>query len=276
MRSLALAALIPVLAAAAPPPAAAQNPDTLLPEESAKKAKALLQQLIQALGGPAYLHVRESLCDGRLAQFDHHGELTGYVTFKDFWRYPDKNRTEYAKKGVIIDLFIADAGWTLDKGGVSEVPAAAVAEFQEQVKKDVDNLLRLRLNEEGIVFRYGGSDIVDLKQADWVEIVDRDRRTFRIAMDRSSHLPIRSTVVTRNETTRERTEEVTIYSNYHDLAGVQIPKQVAREHDGRRVYQAFYFDCQLNPGIPDELFTRASLDRHYAEVGKKSKNKRDK
>ncbi len=271
LRTLAMAVTLPFLLGAASPRAAAQNPDALMPEESARKAKALLQQVVQALGGPAYLHVRESVCDGRLAQFGHNGELTGYETFKDYWRYPAQNRTEYGKKSTIIDLYSGDAGWTLDKGGVTEEPAGAVSDFQEQTKKDMDNLLRLRLNEEGMTFRYGGSGIVDLKQVDWVEIVDSDRRTFRIAIDRSSHLPMRSVIVTRNDTTRERTEEVTIYSNYHDIAGVQMPKQVTRDRDGRRVYQAFYFDCQINPGIPDELFTRASLEKHYAEVGKKKK-----
>lgn len=255
------------------PRATAQNPDTLMPDESAKKAKALVQELTQALGGPAYMRVRESACGGRLALFDHNGELTGYQVFRDYWRYPDKNRTEYSKKGVIIDLYSGDAGWTLDKSGVTEEPAAAVADFQEQTKKDLDNLLRLRLKEDGIVFRYGGSDTVDLKPADWVEIIDSERRTFRIAIDRETRLPRRMVVVTRNDTTRERTEEMTEYANFHPVDGVQIPKQVSRERDGRRVFQVFFSDCKLNPGLADELFTRASLEKHYAEVGKKQKKK---
>lgn len=253
--------------------AAAQNPETLLPEQSAAKAKQLAQQLIEGLGGKAFLGVRESDCEGRLAQFGHNGDLTGYINFRDYWRYPDKNRTDYAKKGVIVDLYAGDQGWTMDKGGVTEQPASAVADFQEQVKTDISNLLRLRLNEEGIIFRYGGSDFVDLKQVDWVEIVDRERRTFRIAIDRAAHLPVRMTVITRNDTTRERTEEITIFSNFHEQDGVQTPFQLSRTRDGRRVFQAFYTGCKYNPGFPDDLFTRAALERHFSEVGKKGKKK---
>ncbi len=274
LRTLALAVLIPALCGAAAPRAAAQNPDTLMPEVSAAKAKQLLQQMIQALGGPAYLRVRESVCDGRLAQFGHNGDLTGYQNFRDFWRYPDKNRTEYTKKGNFVELFAGDAGWTLDKGGVSEEPAGAVTDFQEQTKKDMDNLLRLRLNEEGMSFRYGGSDVVDLKQVDWVEIVDRERRTFRIAVGRESHLPVRCVVVTRNDMTRERTEEITFYSNFQTLDGVETPMQIARERDGRRSFQAFYLDCHYNTGIPDELFTRASLEKRYSETASKKDKKK--
>lgn len=270
VRSAAFALL---LAQAIAPLAAAQNPETMLPEASAAKAKELIQQLIDALGGPAYLRVRDALCTGRLAQFGHNGDLTGYQHFKDFWRFPDMNRTEYGKKGEIIDLFAGDQGWTLDKGGVSEIPAERISDFHEQVKKDIDNILRRRLKEDGMIFRYGGAGIVDLKPVDWVELVDSERRTFRIAIDRSSHLLVRSLVIIRDDTTRERTEELTLYSNYHPLDGVMTPLQVERQRDARRVYQVFYESCQLNPNLPDELFTKASLEKRYSEVGKKKKNK---
>ncbi len=268
-----VALLAVFFAAAGAPRAAAQNPETLMPEQSAAKAKQLTQQLIEGLGGKAFLGVRESECQGRLAQFGHNGDLSGYIDFRDYWRYPDKNRTDYAKKGVIVDLYAGDQGWTMDKGGVLELPASAVSEFQEQAKIDIGNLLRLRLNEEGIVFRYGGGDFVDLKQVDWVEIADRERRTFRIAIDRAAHLPMRMVVITRNDMTRERTEEVTIFSNYHEQDGVQTPFQLARTRDGRRVYQAFYTGCKYNPGLPDDLFTKAALEKHFSEVGKKGKKK---
>lgn len=267
------AALATTLAMSAAPRARAQNPETMTPEASTAKAHELLQQAITALGGPAYLAVKESVCDGRLAQFDHNGELTGYEVFKDYWRYPDKNRTEYTKKGNFVELFAGNEGWSLDKGGVSEEPATAVTDFQEQVKRDMDVLLRMRLNEEGMVFRYGGGDIVDLAEADWVEIVDMDRRTFRIAINRMTHLPMRSVVITRNDLTRERTEELTTYSNYHPIDGVQSPTQIARARDGRRIFQAFYFDCDYRPKIKGELFTRESLDKQWASMPKNKKGK---
>jgi hypothetical protein len=177
----------------------------MLPEQSAAKAKELLQQAIAALGGKAYLGVHEADCTARLSLFGHSGDLTGYEYIHDVWKFPGKERTEYSKKGNIVEVFNGNQGWILDKAGVTEAPAAAVDEFQEGLKKDIDHLLRFRLNEEGMIFRYGGSDIVDLSQVNWVEIVDRDRRTFRLALDRSTYLPIRAVVITRNPTTRERT-----------------------------------------------------------------------
>ena len=251
------------------PSGAAQNPDTLLPEQSAAKAKQILQQLTDALGGARYLNVRESDCEGRLARFGHNGELTGYTNFKDYWGYPDKNRTDYSKKGVIINLYNGDKGWTLDRGGVSELPAPAVADFQELVKKDINNLLRFRIKEPGMIFRYGGQDIVDLKTVDWVEITDPELRTFRLAVDRSSHFFVRTMIITEDQTTRERSVETSIYSNFQPIEGVQTPLQITSDRDGRRISQVFFTSCKFNPGLGDDFFTKAALEKRFSEVGSK-------
>jgi hypothetical protein len=275
----------------ASPRAGAQGSDSLMPDESAVKAKRILQQAIDALGGQAYLRVRESECTGRIAQFEHNGQLSGYLDFLDLWKFPDRNRTEYmvkshkaldiyqgdfTKRGKIVDVFAGDQGWTLDKGGVQDEPAAVLADFQEQVKTSFDNLLRFRLKEEGLIYRYNGGDLVDLKLVDWIEIVDRDRRTFQIAVDRESHFPIRMVVIKRNDVTRERTEEVFYFSDYHLVGGVRTPLQIARDVDGRRNYQVFYTTCTYDPGLPDEIYTKASLEKRYAAVGKKNNKDKDK
>jgi outer membrane lipoprotein-sorting protein len=251
------------------PWASAQNPDTLMPEASAAKGKQLLEQLINAFGGPAYLEIQESDCQGRLARFGHNGELTGYTNFKDYWRYPDKNRTDYSKKGVIIDLYNGDKGWTLDRGGVTEQTATAVADFQEQTKRDINNLLRVRLKEPGMLIRYGGTDIVDLKTVDWADITDSEQRNFRLAVDRSSHLLVRTVITVEDPDTHQRNVETYVYTNYQLMDSVYTPLQITLERNGRRINQVFFQYCKFNPRLPDELFTRAALDKRFSEVGSK-------
>jgi len=270
-----------------------QRADMLMPEESVAKGKQILSDLINALGGAGYSQVRESKCQGRRALFGHNGALTGYIDFIDYRRYPDTDRTEYIGKGrntilqsligidgldfahggVVITLFNHDQGWTYDRSGVSEAPATSVSDFQEQVKRNVDNLLRLRLNEAGMSVRFGGSDTVDLKQVDWVELTDREQRTFRLAIDRSSHLLVRGVVITKNEETQEIDEDIAIYTNYQLRDSVWVPLQISREHNGRRTSQYFYDTCKFNPGFPDSLFTKDSLKKGASEeLIKKSKN----
>jgi hypothetical protein len=249
--------------------AVAQNPDTLTPEVSTAKAKQILQQLIDALGGPTYMDIRDSDCEGRLARFGHNGELSGYTNFKDYWRYPDANRTEYSKKGVVINLYVGDQGWTLDKGGVSELSAASIADFQDQAKRDINNLLRVRLKEPGMTIRYGGTDIVDLKTVDWVDITDSEQRNFRLAVDRSSRLLVRAIVSTPDEAMNSRNVETNIFTNFQLMDGVRTAMQITTDRNGRRSSQVFFSICKYNSSLPPDLFTKASLGKRFSEVGSK-------
>lgn len=252
-----------------------QNPDSMMPEEREAKGKQILQQLITALGGPTYLDVKESECDGRLAQFGHAGELTGYTPFKVYWRFPDKNRTDFSKKGVIVNVYNGDRGWTLDKGGVSELSGAQVADFQEQTKRDINNLLRVRLKEPGIVVRYGGQDIVDLKTVDRVEVVDSEQRDFLLAVDRTTHQLVRTVITIADDTSPDRSVETRIYTNYQLMDGVQTPLQITLDRNGRRINQVFFASCKYNVGYAPEFFTRAALEKRSSELGVKSaKNKK--
>ncbi len=277
--------------------ASAQSPDTMMPEQSEAKAKQILRDLMNARGGAGYMEAREGECQGTRAQFGHNEAITGYVSFTDSRQYPDKARLEYAAKshnlksiintvigvegldwshaGVIIALYNGDRGWTLDKSGITELPVTSISEFQEQVKRSIDNVLRVRLKEPGWTYRFGGSDTADLKEVDWVELTDSEGRTFRLAVDHNTHLLVRSVVITENEETREHDDDVTVYTNYQLKDTIWTPMQVTRYHNGRRAVQFFYDSCRFNPGFPGDFFDRSSLSKKTADAGVK-KNKNDK
>jgi hypothetical protein len=274
--ALGLFAALPVASPIPAAPTFVQNPYTMTPEASAAKAKLILQQMIQVLGGDAYMNVHDSDCTGRASNFGLSGDMTGYLLFHEYRVFPDKARVEYTKTGVITNVYNGDKGWTLDKSGVDEIPAADLALFQGQLKTTLNNLLRYRLKEPEMYFRYAGLDVVDLKPSDLVEITDSEDRTFRIAVDQSTHLPVRSTMTAKNATTGDTTVEITIYSEWRLLDGVQTPLQISRERDGKRSYQGFFNSCTYNSGVSPDLFTRASLEQKWATLGGKKQKKSDK
>ena len=258
------------------PCAIAQDSEALMPDQSKARALQLIQQAIDTLGGAAYLNVHTVTCRGKLSQFSHQGDLNGYEKFVDYSEPPYKDRTENIPKRNLISVFNKDKGWILDRGGVADAPQTDLAQFEEDIKKDIDNILRNRIHESGMIIRYGGSDVVDLKEADWVELVDSENRTIRIAFARSNHLPIRKVVETRDPNTQMKSEEMEYYSLYMPIAGIETPYQITRERNGLKVYQVFFDTCEYNANVPDSLFTKESLEQRWSEVGKKEKNKKDK
>jgi hypothetical protein len=120
-----------------------------------------------------------------------------------------------------------------------------------------------------MIFRYGGSDLVDMKPVDWVEIVDRERITTRVAVPRSTRLPMRAVYVIRDRTTRSRTEEVEIFAAYHTFQGVMTPKQISRTREGRVIFQVFFETVAYNTGLDDSFFSKAALEQAWVKLGKK-------
>jgi len=252
--------------------ASAQNPDIMRPAQSEAKARELINAAIQALGGDAYLRVRDISRTGRLSQFSSNGDLSGFVEVFDYTKLPDKRRREYSKRRNIIDVFNGEDGWSLDREGIEDTSAATLDAFQEGLRRGMDNFFRFRFNKEkGIVLRYAGHDLVDMKEVDWVEVSDREHRVIRIAIDRNTRLPIRAINFQRDSDMRNPVQEVDYFSNYQSIQGVQTPFRVARDRADRRVSETVYTSIQFNTGLDDSLFTRASLEQRWSQLGGKKK-----
>ncbi|HKM80082.1 MAG TPA: hypothetical protein VJY15_03870 [Candidatus Acidoferrum sp.] len=266
------------------PAVTAQNPDIWDPEKSTAKAKQLVRQAIEALGGAAFRDYEQLECEGRLAQFDHNGDRAGDANYHNYWHFPDKNRTEYVvystkggllavfvgilpvKGGVFIQVFSGNEGWTMDKSGVNEAPASTVSDFQAAAKNHYRNVLLRKVNEPDVFLRYTGTTTVDLWQVDWVEITDRgEEGSIRLALDHATHLPSRIVVTSKDADTGQMDEDATIFTNYQPNDGIQIPMQATRLHNDRRTYQLFYNSCKANPSLPADFFTKEGLQRRYKE-----------
>jgi hypothetical protein len=270
-------------------PAAAGPAQEMLPEQSAAKAKQVLQQVIAALGGQAYLSVHDTQCDGRAAQFGTAGTLMGFTLFRDIWLLPDKNRVEYFTKGehtilgflmgaddllithggAMMTIYTADGGWTLDKSGVSDEPEDVIKNFNDEIKSGMNNMLRKRLSEPGVDMQYGGTDLIDLKEAEWIVFTDSDHREMRMGIDKFTHLPLRWIVTTRNPETRVYSAVTTSYTQFRTLDGVKTPLSIEMSRDDRKLTQTFLTECKYNSDVSPQLFTRAALEQRAAEVAKK-------
>jgi outer membrane lipoprotein-sorting protein len=258
-------------------------------ETNLAKGRRVTRQVIAALGGPTYLNVHNVQCDGREAAFGTAGTLMGFTLFRDIWLFPDKNRVEYFTKGehtivgflmgsddllithggAMITVYDGKQGWTLDKAGVTNQPEDLIKTFNDRLKTDMNTVLRKRINEPGVEAEYAGPDIIDLKEAEWLEFTDREHRVMRLGIDKYSHLPLRWVVVTRNPETRVKTEVITSYTQYTLNDGIKTPLSIEQSSDDRKISQTFLSSCKYNTDITPDLFTRASLEQAAKETGKK-------
>lgn len=275
----------------------AQDAQELMPAQSAAKAKDLLQQVIAALGGQAYLNVHDSDCTGRVAEFGPVGDFPEFTDFRDLWLYPDKNRREYSIKrdqtvvgflmgvdglvympgGTTVTVFNGSEGWLLGKKGVELQTDDAIKDFDDGLKTGMDAMLRKRLNEPGVEAYYAGPDIIDRKEAEWIEFSDSEHHNFRLGIEKSTHLPLRWVIATRDPETKRTSDVTTSYIQFMFQDGVRTPLNIEQYHNDVRVTQTYFSACKYNTDVSPQLFTRAALEEQAAQASKKGhKNSKDK
>jgi len=101
-------------------------PSETIPIDQAnqKKAQGIIDQAIQALGGQAYLDIRDISQEGRTYSFHHGTPTSNGLQFWRFYRYPDKDRIELTKKRDVIELFNGDKGWEITYKGAQAQAAS--------------------------------------------------------------------------------------------------------------------------------------------------------
>lgn len=229
-------------------------------ESGEKKARALIEQSIQALGGKAYTDVRDIKSSGLFYQFRKGANSAG-VPYQDYTRLPNKSRYEEGnkKKDKEVSVFNLDAnkGWILEgRKGVREVRPEELDQFKKTVKHAVENLLRTRYKEPGMkLFYFGPEEVIGKVRTEVVELLDPENDSVLIYFDEKTHLPIKLeyTEVTR-EGRKSKVEEE--YSNWHVIQGVETPLRIDVFTDGEQSARRHIERISYNDKLPDSLFDK--------------------
>ena len=231
-------------------------------QQSKDKVKLLVDQAIRALGGDAYLGVKDYSALGRYYVIEE--DRQGWTEFVDQTRYPSKVRQETGKKSdketTVYDLD-AGKGWILyGDFEVKPVTPEQIDKFKKSFNHSLDFILRYRLREKGLTTHYFGSDLVGGRKAvEVVEIIDAENDTIRIAFEVSSGLPFRVEFQEIGKFGRKlRIAEE--YSNWHAIEGVNTPMRTDRFTNEQPSAQIFITKIDYNVGLPDTLFVEPTIN----------------
>ena len=223
-------------------------------QQNAQKAKALIDQAIQALGGPAYTGIQDISQEGRTYSF-HLGRPNGVGTvFWRFYKYPDKDRIELTKKRDVIYVENGDKGYEITfKGTRAEDPKDQV-DYQRRRHYALDVVLREWLHQPGIALFYDGQAVAEQKPAQQVTIMNANNEAVILYLDDSTHLPVKKSFSWRDPTDKQRNVEDEVYDGYRSVQGVMTPFDVTRYFNGEMSNQRFLNSVKYNQGLNDSLF----------------------
>src|ERR1700730_18800319 len=111
-------------------------------QENVRKARVLLDQMIDALGGNAYLNIEDVSQEGRSYGF-HLGQSEGVgVLFWRFYKFPDKERIELTKKRDVAYVYRGDKGFEITYKGTRSEDRKAVSDYMMCGEISLDLVLR--------------------------------------------------------------------------------------------------------------------------------------
>ena len=213
--------------------------------------------MIQVLGGPAFLHFKTLTTHGRAFSISNE-ETTGLAPYDSFVEYPDKRRFSYGKKKPVILINNGDSAWELDRYGVILQPPEQVRRWKITNRYSLENLLRLRIREPGILIQMGGVDFVDNLPARVVEIVDASQVHIKLYVNRVSLRPVRVTYQVLNPQSQEQDEYADDYSDYQVIQGIATPMHIGRFVNDERVAEIFRSSARYDESYPPSYFSQPS------------------
>jgi hypothetical protein len=219
-----------------------------------QKVKALLQQMIQALGSDAWLHAPGYELIGRTSGF-YQGKPTGEIT--DFWDYhqpPDKERVELGKKRQVYEIYVGDEGWEITYKGKRTTPKIEIDDYLRRRNHSVDAVARIWMKDPGALYIYGGQEQVERRLADKITILSSTNDNVTLDLDASSHLPVRRSFEWRDPIYKDKNLEGEEYDDYHKFNGILTPFSTARYHNGDMTNQRFLYNVVYGGALPPDMF----------------------
>jgi len=222
--------------------------------QNSSKAKAIIEQGIQALGGQAYLTIRDRELQGRGYGF-HHGRPTGGGgPFWAFIEFPEKERIEFTKERDIAQVYVGNKGYEITYKGPTPVEEKDLSEYLRRRKFSLDAVLRTWVNDPTVIFLFDGNAIAAQHPALQVTLVNSQNESVSLYFDVDSHLPVKKSFEWRDPVDKQKNLEEEVYDNYREVSGIMAPYNITRFFNGDMASQRFLNTVTFNQGLDPTMF----------------------
>jgi zinc protease len=222
------------------------------PAVARNDAKALLDQVIAAMGGiDALRGVKTVIAKQIVTQPARDGTTSNDTT--SYIEYPDKFRVEAGTAyGTLVSGFDGKTAWTTDPRGSRDAPPEMAADAKSNLTRDVirvlvaahDNALKLRVLQDARGPQGRLEHVLEVTGLDGEPVV--------LSIDGDTHRVMKESFTAAGG--RALVEET--FSDYRSVDGVQMPF-AAERRVGPLAIRRRATDIRINSAIAPSLFTRS-------------------
>jgi hypothetical protein len=265
-----LAAPVRLHAQASEIPSAAPPTDAKLTPE--QHGRILIDQMIEALGGRAWLDRTSIQFDGHGAAFFHGQPDTGISEYHEQRRLPASGLPEAdrigfltirgmimpGKKIDVVQIWTGGQGYEVTFKGQTTLPKEQVEDYYRRRAHSIEEVVRTWIHQPGVMIVAEGTSMVERRLVDKVTVLSANNDAVTIELDAATHLPRRRIFQWRNEQFKDYDEDAEEYDDYHTFQGLPTPMTITRYHNGDMASQRFYTKVVYNLGFDPALFDPAA------------------
>jgi hypothetical protein len=267
----------PLAAQANPAPAQPQSaksspaatPAIPIDQANAGKARALLDQAIQALGGQAYLTARDKQEQGRVYSFYHGRPTSNGVQYWRFVEYPDKERVEITPQRDIAEIYVGDKGYEVTYKGAKEIEKKDMNDYVRRHRFSLEVILRTWINDPRVALFFDGAALAGNLAAQKVTLINAKDESVSLYFDIDTNLPIMKSYSWRDPVDREKNTEEETYNGYRVVQGINTYFGFTRYFNGDMQTERFINSASYNQGLNPAMFDANSGYNPMKPVGKK-------
>jgi hypothetical protein len=256
-RILAVALAIVVLVA--PPVTRAQKPEEDAGAKNAQQARAALDAMVKALGGDAWLNLKNQVREGHIAAFYHGQPDVGTVKFWEFHAWPDHDRLEYTTHRDVVQFYIGHEGTEVTYKGRKLLPQEQQDDYFRRRDHSIETAVKVWLKDPNTILVYEGQKLSERHLAEQVTLISAKNESITIQMDVQTHLPLRRTFQWRDPLYKDKNLDAEEYADYHLVNGLPTAYSISRFKNEEMVRQVFIDKVSYDQTLPPDFWDIESV-----------------
>ncbi len=257
-QALLLAALTVGAPAQTPQPA---NPAIDDAARNAAQARSALDAMVKALGGDAWLNMKNQVRQGHIAAFFQGKPDLGTTKFWEFHAWPDHDRTEFTPHRDVVQFYIGREGWEVTYRGKKPLPQDQVDEYLRRRDHSIELAVKVWMKDPKTILIYEGQKLAERHLAEQVTLISADNEAITIQIDSQTHLPLRRIFQWRDPVYKDKDTEVEEYDDYHVVDGFQTPYNITRFKNDDMVRQIYIDKVSFNEDLPPDFWSVDAAER---------------
>jgi hypothetical protein len=254
---------LPLAAAAASEPAqvgAAQNGDDAA-AKNAQQARAALDRMVQALGGQAWLDMKNQEREGFIAAFFHGNPDAGTTLYYEFHQWPDHDRVDVTKHRDVVEFYLGNEGWEVTYRGKKPMDKELLDDFLRRRDHSIETAIKVWLKDPNTILVYEGQHLVERKLGEQVTLISADNESITILMDTQTHLPLERIFQWRDPLYKDKNTDAEEYDDYHTMEGFPTPFSITRFKNGEMWRQYYIKKVTFNQELPGDFWSVEAANR---------------